>query len=144
MPVVLLEHRETGRTVYFTNFHNPASTPRHPDQGRWRERALDLEVALVNRLQDRSRSPVILTGDLNSREPAFCALAEGAGMVASNGGGHDGSCRPPADAAIDWIFGSEGVRFTEHRRVESALVRRTTDHPMIVATVRLDPEGAAR
>ena len=36
MPYVLLQDNETGRTSYVINVHNPASTARFPNQGKWR------------------------------------------------------------------------------------------------------------
>ncbi len=143
MPVVLLRDRDTGLSAYFSNFHNPASTPRHPNQGRWRRLALAKEVALVNRLMAKTDYPVFLTGDLNQRESAFCTITKGTAMVAANGGGHAGFCRPPPKPGIDWIFGSTGVSFTNYRADRSPLVNRTTDHPMIVSDVRIRG-GAAR
>jgi len=138
MPVVLLRNRDTGLRAYFTNFHNPASTASHPNQGRWRRLAAAREVALVNRLTRQTDYPVLLTGDLNEREIAFCTMTGRADMTAANGGSHDGACRPPDQIGIDWIFGSAGVRFSNYRADRSALVNRTTDHPMIVSRVRIE------
>ena len=65
MPVVLLRNRSTGLSAYFTNFHNPASTRRHPNQRRWRRAALEQEVAMVNRLVRETDDPVV--GQFESR-----------------------------------------------------------------------------
>lgn len=141
MPVVLLRNRETGLAAYFTNFHNPASTPRHPNQARWRGRALAREIALVNQLIARTDLPVFLTGDLNEREDAFCAVTGRSAMSASSGGSHAGSCRPPREIGIDWIFGSPDVTFSNHRTDRSRLVNRTSDHPMVLSDVRIEGDS---
>jgi hypothetical protein len=141
MPVVLLRHRATGVSAYFTNFHNPASTRRHPNQERWRRLALLQEVALVNRLRRESGYPVFLMGDLNEKEEAFCTMTGRTAMVAANGGISAGPCRPPRPIGIDWIFGSGGVTFSNYRADRSPTVSRTTDHPMVVSRVRIGGGG---
>ncbi len=140
MPVVLLRHRSTGVNAYFTNFHNPASTRRHPNSDGARRRALLREVALVNRLRRETGYPVFLTADLNEREEGYCTMTSRTSMVAANGGSNNGSCRPPRPIGVDWIFGSAGVTFTNYRADRSGLVNRTTDHPMIVSQVRIDAD----
>jgi hypothetical protein len=137
MPVVLLRNRDTGLSAYFTNFHNPASTRKHPDQRRWRRLALDLEVAMVNRLVRETDYPVFLTGDLNSRNVAFCTLTGQAAMIAANGGSNGGSCQLPDPLGIDWIFGSADATFSGYLADESRLVSKTSDHPMLVTQVRI-------
>ncbi len=137
MPVVLLRHRATGQPAFFTNFHNPASTRRHPNSDGARRRALLREVALVNRLWRSTDHPVFLTGDLNEKAEAFCALVGRTPLIAANGGSASGRCRPPRPINIDWIFGAGGVSFSNYRADRSPLVRRTTDHPMIVSRVRI-------
>lgn len=144
MPVVLLRHRATGLNVYFTNFHNPASTRLHPNQQRWRKLAALKEVSLVNRLRRETGYQVFLTGDMNEREEAFCMMTGRTAMIAANGGTNAGSCRPPRPIGIDWIFGSAGVTFSNYRADRSPLVNRTTDHPMIVSHVRIGGETTQR
>lgn len=139
MPYVLLQHNVTGRRAWFANFHNPASTPRRGNNDRHRARATFIEVGLVNRLRNETGYPVFVTGDMNEREIYFCRMTGGAAMVAANGGSNDDGCRPPPyPMPIDWIFGSDMVTFTNYRRDEGPLVRRTSDHPMILATATLD------
>ncbi len=140
MPVVLLRNKETGLSAFFSNFHNPASTKNHPNQGRWRRMAALLEASLVNRLRARTDHPVFLVGDLNERRSAFCLMTGRAGMIAANGGSNDGRCRPPRNMSIDWVFGSRDVRFSDYLADRSPMVARTTDHPMIVSKVRIGGE----
>ena len=144
MPVVLLRNRDTGLRAYFTNFHNPASISRLPNQGRWRGMALAREIALVKRLIARTGYPVFLTGDLNEREDAFCAVTGRSAMVAANGGSNDGSCRPPGSTGIDWIFGSPDATFSNYGAVRSGLVNRISDHPMLLSNVRIEGGSGQR
>ncbi len=132
MPVVLLRNKETGQEAYFTNFHNPASTRKHPDQEKWRDKATDLEIDLVNRLR-KSGKPVFLTGDMNEREEYFNRMSKGTDMNAANEG-RDGR---PRQMGIDWIFGSSDVSFSGYVKDQGKLVRDTSDHPMIVSKARI-------
>jgi hypothetical protein len=136
MPYVRLRNLATGLEAWFANFHNPADTRRFSGQQRFRSRATDIEVALANRLLGDG-TPVFITGDMNDRDAYFCRLTGGAPMVAARGGSNNGVCRPENPRAVDWIFGSQGVTFTGYLEDRSALVNRTSDHPMLVARVRL-------
>lgn len=134
MPYVLLEHKETGRQAWFINVHNPVSSKRRGNNDHWRAVAVREQVALVRRLHTAT-TPVFLTGDFNARSAAFCAIA-GSGMKAANGG--SGSpCSPPASAGIDWIFATPDVDFGGYWRDDSGFIDRTSDHPLIYATVGL-------
>lgn len=134
MPVVLLRHRKTGQEAYFANFHNPADTRRFHNQERWRDEATSKQVDLVNRLRRESGLPVFITGDMNEREEYFQRMTSGAPMAAANEGPGG---RAPKKMGIDWIFGSPEVTFSGYTRDRSALVQRTTDHPMIVSRARI-------
>jgi hypothetical protein len=70
-------------------------------------------------------------------------MTGGAPMVAARGGSNDGTCQAAAPGGIDWIFGSEGVSFTSYVVDRGALVDRATDHPVVVAGVRLVGKVAA-
>lgn len=144
MPYVLLEHNVSGRLAWFANFHNPATNPKRGNNDRWRTMAMNIEIDLANRLMNETGYPVFVTGDMNEREQYFCAITGRAPMIAANGGSHDGVCRPPRyPMPVDWIFGSDFVTFASYYRDESAFVRRTTDHPMIVAQAILDGDDGA-
>lgn len=134
MPVVRLRHKGTGQEAYFANFHNPASTRKHPGQQRWRDEATAKEIALVNRLIRESGLPVFVVGDMNEREEYYTRLTRGAPMVAANAGPGG---KAPRKMGIDWIFGSRGVSFSDFVRDRGARVRRTSDHPMIVSRARI-------
>jgi hypothetical protein len=139
MPYVLLEHNATGRLSWFANFHNPASNSKRGNNDGHRARAMELEVALANRLWSETGHPVFITGDMNEREVYFCRMTGGAPMIAANGGSNDGSCNPPPyPMPVDWIFGSEVVSFSGYFRDWSNFVQRISDHPMIVSRVTLD------
>lgn len=136
MPYVLLRHRESGQPVWFVNIHNPATNKKRGDNERWRDLGTRLEITLANRLNRRTSLPVVLMGDFNERQEAFCKVT-GGGLVAANGGTAR-PCRPPADIGIDWIFGTRDIEFSDYQRLESPLVDRLTDHPVLVSTARVE------
>jgi len=139
MPVVLLRERTTGLLTWFSNFHNPATTRAYPAQGRWRARATAIEVALQDQLRGTG-IPSVMTGDMNERAPYFCAVQRpGSAMRAARGGyWSDGVCHALRPRAIDWIFGSRRLGLSGYTEDRSALVARTTDHPVLAATVTVD------
>lgn len=136
MPYVLLRHKQTGIQAYFSTFHNPADV--HGPAQRWRTDATTREVGLFNRLK-ATGIPQFVTGDMNERDNYFCRVTGEAGLVAAAGGSRTGNaCRPPKPIQIDWIFGSPGVAFSGYTVDKSPLVRRTTDHPVVLAHVAID------
>ncbi len=132
MPVVKLRHKDTGRVVYFANFHNPADS--FGEAQKWRDRARRKEIALANRAAEE-HVPLIITGDMNERDKYFCNMVAKAPMRAANGGSHvpGQRCETPVPMGIDWIFGARSVDFTGYQKVETRLVQKTTDHPFVVA-----------
>ncbi len=138
MPVVLLRHRASGLQAYFANFHNPADTRRYRGQQRWRSQATQTEISLVNRL-GATGIPVFVTGDMNEREEYFCAMTGGTTLVAARGGSNGAAgCDARSPRAVDWIFGSDGVRFSGYDEDRSPLVDRTTDHPVVTTRATID------
>lgn len=138
MPVVKLRHRATGVTVVFLNFHNPATTANHGDNGRWRALATRQQIALLHEAISRGEN-VVVTGDMNAHERYFCAVTAALPMHASNQTeSQAGRCTPPDPIYIDWIMGGPTVAFAKHIRDLGADVQRTSDHPLIYAdtTVR--------
>jgi len=136
MPYVKLRSVATGQEVWFLNVHNPAD--KFGGAQRWRDRATTIEANLVNRLH-ADGTPVILTGDLNDRERAFCSLTSRTTLEAANGGSSAGGCRPPAQMAVDWILGSSELEWPTYVKQQQGLVRRTTDHPFVWAAVSIAP-----
>lgn len=132
MPLILLTHKATGRQAYFFNVHNPASNPRRGNNERWRDIATSREVAIVRRLKREAPTvPVVLTGDFNERGEAYCRVTGAGDINAANPGGDRPGCAPPAYTAIDWIFGTADIDFSNY------VAQRTggaSDHPMLVAT----------
>jgi hypothetical protein len=131
MPVVKLRHRATGRLVYFANFHNPADS--YGNAQKWRDKARRKQIALANRKFDEG-VPLVITGDMNERDKYFCNMVAKAPMRAANGGKNPKGkpCDTPESMGIDWIFGTRYMSFTQYKKVETELVRKTTDHPFIV------------
>ncbi len=62
-------------------------------------------------------------------------------MKAANGGGRTrtGRCDPPNPSGIDWIFGSQRIRFADFYKVPRDRIehRRISDHPFLAARVRI-------
>ncbi|CUR60961.1 exported hypothetical protein [metagenome] len=137
MPYVLLRNVSTGREAYFYNSHNPADA--HGPAQKWRNQAVQLEIGLVNRLRAESPyTPVFDTGDKNDREEFLCPLILNTEMRAANGGAVvNGICVPPEQMKVDWVTGSSDVAFTDYQALRTALVKKTTDHPVIVATAAI-------
>jgi hypothetical protein len=139
MPYVRLQHNESGRQVWFANFHNPADTPNLGNNGRWRAIGMGIQIALANRLRTETGLPVIFTGDFNDRAGVFCSMTGQTDMVAANGGSTGTACAPPPAMQVDWIFGSEDVTFSNYYADRGAPVPRMTDHPVVRADVYLAP-----
>lgn len=139
MPYIMLEHRATGRRAFFANFHNPASVKRFGSQKRYRVRATTIQINLVRRLRESTGLPVFVTGDMNERAEYYCRLTGATAMEAANGGnnGPGRHCRPPRGAIIDWIFGTPEAQFVSYFTDRGPLVRRTSDHNMVLSRVRL-------
>ena len=135
MPYVLLRHKATGVQAYFSTFHNPANIG--GNMQRFRNEATRRQVGLFNRLEGTG-IPQFVTGDMNERAEYFCRVTGSTPLVAAAGGSNSGGCRPPRPSQIDWIFGSPDAQFSEYRADRSPLVRRTSDHPILVTKVTID------
>ena len=137
MPYVLLRNLGTHRLVWFANFHNPANTKQYPNQQKWRDKATQVQVELANKLWETGL-PLIMTGDFNERAGYFCDITRLAPMKAANGGSWGSApCSPPPSMGIDWIFGSNFVKFTGYWMLRGTLVRKTTDHPLVLADIEV-------
>jgi hypothetical protein len=134
MPYVLLRNKQTGAQAYFSTFHNPANV--HGPAQKWRTAATTREIALFNQLE-ATGIPQFVTGDMNERSEYFCRVTAATKLHAAAGGSNVGACRPPKPIGIDWILGSPSAVFSNYTVDRSALVRRTTDHPVVVAHVAL-------
>ena len=133
MPVVKLRDKRSGQTFWVVTVHNAPGKTKKARASR--ARALSKQIALTRQLAAGDQ-PVFMTGDMNDRVGYFCRFTASGQMHAAAGGSHAGACRPPKAriAQIDWIFGTKkNVSFSGYRFVRSSLVRRTSDHPLIVA-----------
>ena len=145
-PLVLLQNVHTGQQAWFLNTHNPAD--KKGAAQKWRNQAVDIEARTVNELQAADPDvPVFLTGDMNDRANCFCRITAASSLLAANGGSNTGgACVVPKPTQIDWILGTPQARFTGYTATKDGLVSKTTDHPLVYATVGLAPapaEGAA-
>jgi endonuclease/exonuclease/phosphatase family metal-dependent hydrolase len=138
MPVIRLRHRATGAQIWVISVHNPADTRFSPHNAEHRRDAVTREVRLVRTLLAATNVPVILTGDLNERETAFCRLTANGALTAAPGGSHNGGrCQPPAFRGIDWVFGTRHLTWSGWTVNRSPAVRRTSDHPLVYATAAM-------
>ena len=137
-PVIKLENIESGRQVWFFNTHNPASTPNHGNNARWRGVAVGIETRLANELA-ADGTPVVFTGDYNDRAEVFCPIVGNTDMVAANGGGYSGGCDTPDRMDVDWIFGS-GMEFSDFVSQSQGIIGRVSDHPFIYAEAYIPEE----
>jgi endonuclease/exonuclease/phosphatase family metal-dependent hydrolase/uncharacterized cupredoxin-like copper-binding protein len=133
MPAVRLRHKATGVDVWVVSAHNAASLARTGNNDRWRAAAREQQVGLTRQLR-AGGTPVIMTGDMNEREPYFCRYTASGDMRAAAGGSTGGRCQPPPAslARIDWVFGSRDIAFSGYRAFKDGVVNRTSDHPLIV------------
>lgn len=144
MPYIKLRSRANDKELWVMNFHNPADTPRWGNNSRWRRAAVQREIDLVRALREAEPDvPVVMTGDMNDRAEFFCPMVGSGLLTASNGGSvSGGSCSPPPATQIDWILGSPGLEWSSYVVDRSALVRWSTDHPMIRAVLTLRASDA--
>lgn len=140
MPLVLLREKDSGMLTYFANYHNPADGVGHGDQTRWRREATRIEVALQNQIAVQG-IPRVMTGDMNERAPYFCYVTARAPLKAARPSSYrrDGTCYANRPRAVDWIFGSLWMQLDNYIEDRGPLVAKTTDHPMIISDVTVDP-----
>ncbi|MDQ6642003.1 MAG: endonuclease/exonuclease/phosphatase family protein [Actinomycetota bacterium] len=137
MPRVLLRHRRTGVTVWVTSYHNPATCCGYGNSAGFRAQDVRAQAADANALVAATKTPLIVSGDMNDRASYFCGMAGGTGMHSADGGVVSGGCRPPRHAWIDWILGTPNVEFSGYLRDGSRFVRATSDHPIVVTRVKV-------
>jgi endonuclease/exonuclease/phosphatase family metal-dependent hydrolase len=130
-PVVKLENKATGRSIWVINVHN---APR--DYQSQRNQALKLEVAKIKELR-KTGLPVFLVGDFNEKNNAFCKVVGQTDLTTPMGGSATkDSCDPPGRLMrIDWIFGGADIAFDDFAMNRSPLKMWTNDHLIPVASV---------
>ena len=135
MPVVFLQHRETGAIISVIAIHNPASTSKNGNVQGARNVATRIEREWITEFQAQyPEVPTILAGDFNDRGPAFCDIT-GTGLLASSAGGSvGGACRVPRHGPVDWIFATTQLDFLG-QSIEKSFKGGITDHPVIYADV---------
>lgn len=134
-PLVRLKNKQTGQEVYFLNVHNAPGYHKGGTQQNWRDAATAKQTALVNRLKQQTGLPVVVTGDFNDKEKAFTTMTGQAGLHAANAGPGG---RMPKRMSLDWIFGSQSVRFSGFTNVVKGVYHRITDHAMIMSRAHID------
>jgi hypothetical protein len=135
MPVVFLQHRETGAIISVIAIHNPASTSKNGNVQGARNLATSIERAWITDFQQAfPEIPTILAGDFNDRRNAFCAVTGNGVLAASAGGSVGGACRAPRHGPVDWIFGTTQLDFLG-QGIDKSFLGRITDHPLVYADV---------
>jgi hypothetical protein len=133
MPYVKLRNVHTGQEVWFYNSHNPADA--HGPAAHWRAVAISIEVSLARQLT-ADGTPMIVTGDMNDREPFACPFASGSGFHSADGVYSDvGGCHMVPRTNVDWVFGSRTLDFSGFVTDRSSQTRRISDHPFVSARV---------
>lgn len=133
VPWVLLRHRASGRPMYVVDIHN---SPRGRELER--DRALGRQIKLIQRFRSSGRTVLVL-GDFNEREEAFCKVVGRTDLVAPHGGwvSRRRCTPPPGGLRVDWIFGRGLLEFSDYVVDDGRLVRKVSDHRMIRTTVTL-------
>lgn len=138
MPAVLLREKATGRTAWFLNVHNPASSKSRGDHSRHRARALAIERAKVAQLREQTGRPVFLTGDFNDNEEPVCELTRGRLMVSAHSPTPTDACLVLTRyVSIDWIFGSGDVAYSDYVRDMYPKTVKISDHPIVTTSAEL-------
>ena len=133
MPVVLLEHRQSGARILAVGVHNPASTRRAGDQSRARALAQEIELRQITAYREADPDlPVLLIGDFNARDQAFCYLTGTGVLQAAAGGSVGSSCSPPSYGGVDWVFGTTDLDFAG-QVVDRSFEGGISDHPLVIA-----------
>jgi alpha-tubulin suppressor-like RCC1 family protein/endonuclease/exonuclease/phosphatase family metal-dependent hydrolase len=127
-PIVELKQKATGAKVYWANVHFSPGRQQND-----RNKAMKILLAALHKLRNDG-IPILLTGDFNEANVAFCDITGHTKLESAFGGSNTGGhCLPPPHSRIDWIFGSKGT-FTGPVVDVSPQVRRTTDHAVMSAT----------
>lgn len=127
MPLVHLENKVTGKRIWVMNIHN---APR--DYQAQRDEAVRREIARLKDVVGHAE-PVLVIGDFNERQRAFCQMTGKLDLVAPRGGSFSGgTCHPPDGfLRIDWIFGSKDATYSGYTEDKSPLVKMITDHAVL-------------
>jgi endonuclease/exonuclease/phosphatase family metal-dependent hydrolase len=133
VPAVLLREKSSGRTAYFLNVHNPANV--RGNAAGWRAKAIKIERAKIIELRKTGR-PVIITGDFNDRQKAFCPLTAYKLTISPNSVPSN-SCVYPKQTSIDWIFAAGQARFSSYLRDTYSQRANISDHPIVQARAHL-------
>ena len=141
MPYVLLKNLATGEKVWFYNVPQPRRHPRVrlevapaglPDRGRPGRAAAGrrpVDGGRVHRRQERARE-VLLLRRRRTRSCTPPTVGPAGNAVAT---------LPPAPLAIDWVIGTSDVRFDNSIAFRDDLVRKTTDHPIVMTDATIAP-----
>jgi len=135
-PLVLLQSRATGRQMWVMDVHN--APWKSKAQQKKRDAAMKIEVAKVQRYT-KNGVAFFFVGDFNEKAKAFCTVLANTSLRSPQHGRimRGGVCKPPVNQRIDWLFGSNGVTWSNYAQTRTPLVANATDHWVQVASVHL-------
>ena len=144
MPLVLLREKSSGMMFWVMNVHNPADTKQYRNQQKWRTIAKQVEATLNNQLLGTGL-PRLFTGDMNERATFYCTMKRSTALrFAREGTYSNGVCDAMRPRAVDWISGAVKLRFSNYDEDRSALVAKTTDHPVLSTDVTMSADKFPR
>jgi hypothetical protein len=144
MPLVLLREKSSGMMFWVMNVHNPADTKRYHHQQKWRTLAKQVEARIQTQLI-ATGLPRLFTGDMNERASFYCTMKQSTALrFARSGTFRKGVCNAKRPRAVDWISGAVKVRFSRYNEDRSALVGKTTDHPVLSSDVTMGADKFPR
>jgi hypothetical protein len=144
MPLVLLREKSSGMMFWVMNVHNPADTAQYHHQQKWRTIAKQVEARIQTQLIGTGL-PRLFTGDMNERATFYCTMKESTALrFAREGIYRNGVCDALKPRAVDWISGAIKLRFSNYTEDRSALVAKTTDHPVLSSDVTMGADKFPR
>jgi alpha-tubulin suppressor-like RCC1 family protein len=135
-PYAELRDRATGREFWVMAIHNAGWN--YPGRAEARKQAMITQLDKISDLQ-ATGLPVFYVGDFNEKKPALCRVLRHGGMGSAIGGhlAPDGTCVPPMNMRIDWLFGSSSTQWSGYQYSRQPMVRLTTDHGVAMANVQV-------
>ncbi len=134
VPLVQLRSKTNGEVFWVLNTHNPAG--RRGAARKWRASSVRRQMQHIQRLRSQGHT-VLFTGDMNAKQPFFCAATRSGVLHSASGGSVGSPCRYPRANGIDWVLGTRDVQFRYWRSDKTTRSRGVSDHPIVVAQATL-------
>ena len=131
--MVRLRNVQTGRDVWVLNAHNVSRNTAARQAERDEAVRIEVDDILTQR---EAKIPVVLMGDMNERERVFCTVTRRTDLRAVTGGSNvDGTCTPPRQMHLDWMFASPELPVRSAAFKDDAMLDRVTDHSILTSTL---------